>query len=136
MLYTVCWQGLSDMVSAAGMMAQVLLAGSLSRNAEPRCDLWPCNALTDGSIDKDRQLSFSLVSLDPDVLDLLQQLRSSRLSRSLRRARLTRRLLSASRWRHASGSRCRLALRSAHAASMRAATDMSVLRMPVTGECV
>lgn len=130
MLYTVCRQGLSDMVPAAGMMAQVLLAGSLSRDAEPRCDLRPSNALTDGSLDKDRQLSFSLVSLDPDVLDLLQQVRSRQSSRSLRRARLTSRLLSASSWWHASGSRCRLALRSAHAASMRAATDISVLRIP------
>ena len=34
MLYTVCWQGLSDMVPATGMMAQVLLAGSLSRDTE------------------------------------------------------------------------------------------------------
>jgi hypothetical protein len=53
------------------MTAQVLLAGGLSGHAKLRGDLRPSNAQADCGVDKDRQFSFSLVSLDSDVLDLL-----------------------------------------------------------------
>lgn len=127
MLYGDSWPVLGDVIPAdaiVGVTPQVLLASSLSGHAELQGDLRPSHALTDCGVDKDRQLSFSCVPLYPDVLDLLQQLGRRRRGGWLRHAGLMHGLLLASSRSYASGSRRRLPLRSAHATSMRATTDM------------
>ena len=113
-----------DVALATGMMAQVLLAGSLSRDVELDGDLRPANALPDRGVDEAGQLVLSLVSLDPDVLDPFQQFWHRRSSDRLRRTRMVCGLLVVAARLYAFGFRSRLALRSAHATSMWARTDM------------
>jgi hypothetical protein len=59
---------------AVGMAALVLLTGCLPSHPKLRGDLRPPNALADSGVDEHRQLRLSIVSLDPDLPDLLQQL--------------------------------------------------------------
>jgi hypothetical protein len=48
-----------------------LLADCLPGHAELRGNLWPPDTLADGGVDEFRQFCFGVVSLDPDVPDLL-----------------------------------------------------------------
>ena len=61
-------------VAAFGMAAQVLLASCLSGHTKLRRDLRPPQIAPNCSVRQDRQFCFGLVSFDPGVLDLLQQL--------------------------------------------------------------
>ena len=75
-------------VAALGMAAQVLLASCLSGYAKLRSDLRPPKAAPDRRVNQDRQFCFGLIALDPDVLDLLQQLGCRQPGNSLRQTRL------------------------------------------------
>ena len=145
---TLCWSGLYNgcsRVSAdalqlaaelgdaalvavgAGMAALVLLTGCLPSHPKLRGDLRPPAALADSGVDEHRQLCLSIVSLDPDLPDLLQHLGVGQLGDSLRRTRLPHRCLVAPIRLNLPGSQHRLALRLAHQSSMRARTDSVVL---------
>jgi hypothetical protein len=56
---------------AVGMAALVLLAGCLPGNAKLRSDLRPPEAMADSGVDEHRQFCFGIISLDPDLPDLL-----------------------------------------------------------------
>ena len=74
------------MADTARMAALVLLTSCLPGHAKLRGDLRPPEALADGGVDEHRQLRFGIVSLDPDLPDLLQQLGRGQLDDSLRGA--------------------------------------------------
>ncbi len=95
---------LGDVDLAAGMMAQVLLAGGLPRDAELSGDLRPADALVDCGVDEARQLFLGLVSLHTNIVDSLQQFRRRSSGELLRAIRLAHGLLVAVHPLHASGS--------------------------------
>lgn len=78
----------SPIADAIGMAALLLLTGCLPGHTKLRGDLRPSDSLADGSVDEHRQLCLGIVSLDPDLPDLLQQLGRGQLGDSLRGARL------------------------------------------------
>jgi hypothetical protein len=55
-----------------GMSALVLLPGGLPADAELGGNLRPADTLTDRRVDERREIRLGIVSLDPDLLDLLE----------------------------------------------------------------
>jgi hypothetical protein len=54
------------------MSALVLLPGGLPADAELGGNLRPADTLTDRRVDERREIRLGIVSLDPDLLDLLE----------------------------------------------------------------
>ena len=120
----------SPVADAIGMAALVLLTGCLPGHTKLRGDLRPSDSLADGSVDEHRQLCLGIVSLDPDLPDLLQQLGRGQLGDSLRGARLARGCRIAPVRPRLPGSRDRLVLRLAHQSSMQIGSHNRVPRDP------
>lgn len=118
----------SPVADAIGMAALVLLTGCLPGHTKLRGDLRPSDSLADGSVDEHRQLCLGIVSLDPDLPDLLQQLGRGQLGDSLRGARLARGIAPVRP--RLPGSRDRLVPRLAHQSSMRTGSHNRVPRDP------
>lgn len=120
----------SPVADAIGMAALVLLTRCLPGHTKLRGDLRPSDSLADGSVDEHRQLCLGIVSLDPDLPDLLQHLGRGQLGDSLRRARLPRGCRIAPVRPRLPGSRDRLVPRLAHQSSMRIGRHNRVPREP------